>query len=659
MLRFLYSQHRFRRRGVIPLIYSCISSHQPFIVGSTFEGSFTINFSFAHSLWIPHKRASSTNDQLDIEKAKNKIIKFEKDQDMDGLVIYFDKIRHITTAHHLQVMEILGSNNLQKFKDIILNIFNSLVEKKEATLEAYNTLILVFGLNGDIPFAIETFHSMNEKGIEPKLSTYNSLLRVYARSKKQKEMEELFKEITAKFLPDDKTYLYLARGYMKLNFHTEALHAAIKLESKFKLNEEHYGVLIGAYGKKRGWKAAEIKYEDMKEHGIKASVETYNVLMSVYSQYKLYSKLATCFHQMKKEGLSPNLRTYQILIGVLGKMGDLKEMERLFKEASQKWKPDLSLLNNLAFGYSLAGKVDKLMNVFRSMKDYEITPNYQSYSTVFYAFGRKKNIEQIDKIYNEIQSSTSIQLEQPLYHAAMQAYIQAGDLSKALRVFQEMKNSGCRPLLDQYKLLIQTHLTSGMIEESIKLTEEMEHFNVLVDKDIANDILKELDKQGHPMTRIVELFESFRKRNTHPNITTFHILIQAALSRDLFNVATDLLDDLYGTLGFPEVNIYNLFLNYLGTKGLLDDMEEVYKELREVSIEPSEETFVILFTSFANNEQFSRHFQYLRDISQFRIKSEDVEKLMLMSSLSSINREPPRIWKRKRRYLVQDLKVVE
>src|SRR5690348_11085663 len=125
MLRLLSSQHRVRRRYSMRLFQSILSRQRFEILGTL---HIYASFPTIISPRVEHNiRSSSTTDNLadDFHQVQKKFSKMEKDEDIDGVILYFQKIRNTTTAHHLQVLEILGNNNLQKYREIILEIFES------------------------------------------------------------------------------------------------------------------------------------------------------------------------------------------------------------------------------------------------------------------------------------------------------------------------------------------------------------------------------------------------------------------------------------------------------------------------------------------------------------------------------------------------------
>ncbi|XP_057435013.1 putative pentatricopeptide repeat-containing protein At3g15200 [Lotus japonicus] len=153
-----------------------------------------------------------------------------------------------------------------------------------------------------VPEALEVFQDMKERGCEPNVATYNSLIKHLCKIRRMEKVYELVEDMERKkgsCMPNAVTYSCLLNS--------------------LKGPEEVPGVL-----------------ERMERNGCSLSDDIYNLVLRLYMKWDNQDGLRKTWDEMERNGCGPDRRSYTIMIHGHYENGKMKDAMRYFREMTSK-----------------------------------------------------------------------------------------------------------------------------------------------------------------------------------------------------------------------------------------------------------------------------------------------------------------------------------
>ncbi|KAL7119340.1 hypothetical protein ACP275_02G056900 [Erythranthe tilingii] len=143
-------------------------------------------------------------------------------------------------------------------------------------------MISIYGRRQMIDKANEIVNYMNESGVTPSLTTYNSLMYMYSRSSNYERAEEILNDL-------------VSRGRVKPDVIS-------------------YNTVIYAYCRNGRMKEASRMFKKMAESGVAPDVITYNTFVGSYAADAMFVEAIDVVRYMIRQGCRPNQSTYNSIV---------------------------------------------------------------------------------------------------------------------------------------------------------------------------------------------------------------------------------------------------------------------------------------------------------------------------------------------------------
>ncbi|KAI4314868.1 hypothetical protein L6164_027733 [Bauhinia variegata] len=231
---------------------------------------------------------------------------------------------------------LLNACNQSKLFDKVPQLFDEMPKKYGFMPDkvSYGILVKSFCEAGQPAKAFEIVKEAEEKGVEPTVVTFTTILDALYSKGKIDEAEKLWT------LMDKKGCIDVAAYNVKIR----VAHSGTPAEVNAVMGE-------------------------MSSSGFKPDTVGYNYLMTCYFQCGMVKEAKEVFKGLGKNGCNPNSATFRTSIFHLCNAGDFEEGYKVFKESVKLLKiPDFNTLKPLVEGLVKKGKKKEAKGMIRTMK---------------------------------------------------------------------------------------------------------------------------------------------------------------------------------------------------------------------------------------------------------------------------------------------------
>ena len=199
-------------------------------------------------------------------------------------------------------------------------------------------------------------------------------------------------------------------------------HRPLCLSNDFTLSATFFSTLAQAYNN-LGKADHEIEYvwENLLSTTLVISANAYNVFLNIFVNRMNFVQVERILAAMMDK-VPPNVLTLTTVIDLLGRMGKIEEMERIFEEMLKSKKPQDNknaaeansqvdegvscfptsvTFHHLMSAYSKRGDVFKIMNVLEKMKTHGIPQSAVTYNILIAGYCRARQYNKVKEVIDE------------------------------------------------------------------------------------------------------------------------------------------------------------------------------------------------------------------------------------------------------------------
>ncbi|KAG6553191.1 hypothetical protein Mapa_005251 [Marchantia paleacea] len=221
----------------------------------------------------------------------------------------------------------------------------------------------------------------------------------------------------------------------------------------------------------------------------------------------------------------------------------------------------------------------KVFELLRKQEWYE--PKHEQYVSVLTMLAKNSQPDHAEDLFRtmlEERLPPSVEA----YTALLSAFVEFGDLDRAVSIFNDMKTQGdCPPDVYTYSKLIAGFCRAKELSKALELVDEMERNDIPANTVTYNALLKAVG-ESEPFELIEDIFEHMMKSSTCP----------------------------------PDNWSFNILLKALGTRGSTQKMEEWYLRMREVDVAPNIVTMNTLIHCYGLQQHFHKMERVLKHMDR-------------------------------------------
>lgn len=411
---------------------------------------------------------------------------------------------------------------LQKEMFLLVFALYNLMIKSNCYPNGYTYTLLIDGFckSGRSNEVLEILREMECSNTPPNIMTYTSILYGLCQEKKVDLAYTLFNKIKGNgFQPDLICYNVLLNGFCKLGRFDEALSIVQLLKRDgFALEVDDYSCLIDGLFRAKRYHEAYSLYTKMLKEGIMPDVVLYTIMIHGLSKEGRVGEAVKLLDEMAQRGLTPdsycynavikgfcdiglldrarslqleiseydqfpNACTYAILICGMCREGLAGEAQQIFNQMEKLGCfPSVVTFNALINELCKAGKLEEACLLFCKM-EVERSPLLflrlsQGGNRVVDSISLRKTVEQMceaGQILNAYQLLIDSEVVPDImtYNILINGYCKAGNIDRALKLFEHLKLRGLSPDSVTYGTLIDGLYRVGREEDALKFFKQL------------------------------------------------------------------------------------------------------------------------------------------------------------------------------------------
>lgn len=274
----------------------------------------------------------------------------------------------------------------------------------------------------------------------------------------------------------------------------DALHAFNHHAKLFHLHTlPTYHLLVDALCDHRLVAEAELLCLKSQTPPFPADTKIYNMILRGWLKVQHYSKCRNFWEEMDRKGIKKDLHTYTIYMDVLSKSGKPWKAIKLYKEMKRsKWVLDVVVYNTVIQAAGLAEGPDRAVRVLREMMDEGCQPNVASFNTVIKMLCREGRVREGYSFLHQMRKK-ECEPNVITYHCFFQYCTRPNEI---LWLFERMVESGCRPRMDTYVMLMKKFGRWGFLRPVFMVWKAMEEHGVSPDAFAYNAMIDALLQKG-------------------------------------------------------------------------------------------------------------------------------------------------------------------
>ncbi|XP_045831821.1 pentatricopeptide repeat-containing protein At1g73710 isoform X2 [Trifolium pratense] len=425
----------------------------------------------------------------------------------------------------------------------------------------YNILLSLYANAGNIDAAVSCYRRIEEAGLVPNVVTYIALFGVLCTENMVQVVEAVIDEMEKSSVSiNERSLLDIVKMYVNAG----DLDKANDLLEKFQMNWEpsskicasimdafaekgywaeaesmfyrkrdmaqlqkrdivEFNVMIKAYGKAKLYDKAVSLFEEMKNQGVWPNDNTYRSIIQMLSGADLVDQARSLTVEMLEMGFKPNCKTFSAVIGCYARLGQLSEAVDVYQEMLRAGvKPNEVVYGSIINGFAEHGSLDEALQYFHLMKESGLSANLVVLSTLLKSYSKVGDLEGVKSIYEQMQNMEG-SLDLVASNSMITAFAELGLVSEAKQTFENLKETGCTNSTS-YEIIMDLYKDVGLIDEAIKIAEEMKLLGLLNDCVSYNKVLicYAVNKQYH---ECVELLREMISKKILLNGRTFNLLL--------------------------------------------------------------------------------------------------------------------------------------
>ncbi|CAL5364700.1 unnamed protein product [Camellia sinensis] len=360
------------------------------------------------------------------------------------------------------ILAVLGKANQEA---LAVEIFSRAEPGVGNTVQVYNAMMGVYARNGRFNKVQEVFDLMKEKGCEPDLVSFNTLINARLKSES-----------------------------MVPNLVIELLNEVRK--SGLRPDIITYNTLISACSRESNLQEAVKVYNDMEAYKCQPDLWTYNAMISVCGRCGRSGRAERLFRELESKGFFPDAVTYNSLLYAFAREGNIEKVQEICEDmVKMGFGKDEMTYNTIIHMHGKNGRHDLALQLYRDMQSSGRSPDVVTYTVLIDSLGKANMMEEAADVMTKMLNA-GVKPSLRTYSALICGYAKAGKRVQAEETFNCMLRSGIKPDHLAYSVMLDVQLRSNETKKAMAFYREMVRNGFTPDQSLYEVLLHALGKEN-------------------------------------------------------------------------------------------------------------------------------------------------------------------
>ncbi|OAY40706.1 putative pentatricopeptide repeat-containing protein At5g06400, mitochondrial [Manihot esculenta] len=382
----------------------------------------------------------------------------------------------------------------------------------------------------------------------------------------------------------------------------------LRMKDGFYHTTKIYNTMLYIAGEAKEFKVVDDLLGEMEKNSCEKDIKTWAILISQFGKAKLTGRALLFFEEMKKSECEPDEKNYRTMVHFLCNAGKGEIALEVYKEMTQRdMGLDLTLykmlLNTMAKSgdvggvnlvaddmnrlsqipeqhvhvyvlksFCMAGRIREALALIRDLKNKGIPVNYEYFEILVKGLCRAGNIADAMEIV-EIMKKKSL-IDAKIYGIIISGYLRKKELSRALELFQSMKESGWQPTASTYTELMQHLFSLNQYKKGFDLYDEMLGRGIEADCVAIMTIVAGHVRQNQ-ISEAWEAFNNMEDKGIIPTWKSYSIFIKELCKVSKTDEILKVLNKMQASKIFINNEIFKWVIACMEKKGEKDNIQKV------------------------------------------------------------------------------------
>ncbi|PFH54774.1 hypothetical protein AMATHDRAFT_72541 [Amanita thiersii Skay4041] len=285
-------------------------------------------------------------------------------------------------------------------------------------------------------------------------------------------------------------------------------------------------------------------WDDMISFGIRPGLSMWTTLIDGFDNNRAVDEALAAWKMMRGQNVHPDGLAYRAIISALFNGNKSALAMRTFDEfqsTAMKTSPTdctLSVYNTVLHGLLLTNQIDEANNLLQSMPQTGLKPDLISYNTLLAYHSRRGDLKELANVINDM-SAANIIGDIFTFSTILSGMLKAGREDAPKLILKLMRKQGIEPNVATYSAIINHHMKRGdeiSVRAAFLMLQQMEADPQIHPNDVTyTSVLANLYRNTWLSSEQVEewrkdIVQRMERRGVKFNLPTYHILIKACLT---------------------------------------------------------------------------------------------------------------------------------
>ncbi|XP_016444769.2 pentatricopeptide repeat-containing protein At4g20740 [Nicotiana tabacum] len=394
---------------------------------------------------------------------------------------------------------------------------------------------ILIRMHGDANRGLRVYYvyeKMKKFGVKPRVFLYNRIMDALVKTNHLNLAMSVYDDFKKDGLVEESmTFMILIKGLCRLKRMDEVFELLGRMRGNLcKPDVFAYTAMIKILVAERNLDGCSKVWEEMQRDAVEPDVIAYSTFINGLCKINQVEKGYALFNEMKQKNYLIDRAIYGSLIESFVANGKVGLACDLLKDLMDSgYRADLAIYNSLIEGFCNAKRIDRAYKLFQITVQEDLQPDFSTVRPILVSYAESKRMDEICKLLEELQRLSycirddlskfftfmvekddriMIALEVfeylkekdycgvPIYNILMEALYRNGEVTKALTLFSELRDSDHKPDSSTYSNAIQCFVEVGDVQEACNCYNRIKEMSLIPSVAAYRSLVKGLCKIG-------------------------------------------------------------------------------------------------------------------------------------------------------------------